>query len=178
MLRRAAIPRAQSFGWFDRFLPCGETVNRLQNNPRREVIIEKGATRKQLWHEMMIAARFGIVGMVSTAVHIMIVWLLLVSTASPPRVANTFAFLTAFGISFVGNYRWTFGSPGNLRRAIKRFLLISVSAFAVNTLLLAVLLRGEWFSPIVAAIFSAAVVPFITFLTSRFWGFQSREEGA
>lgn len=151
-------------------------MNRSLNNPRREGAIEKGFTRKQLWHEMMIAARFGVVGMVSTAVHIMIVWLLLVSTAFPPLVANTFAFLTAFGISFVGNYRWTFGSPGNMGRAIKRFLLISVSAFVMNTLLLAVLLSGEWFSPVIAAIFSAAVVPLITFVASRFWGFVSNKE--
>lgn len=153
-------------------------MNRSQNNPRGEELIEKSFMRKRLWHEMVIAARFGLVGMVSTTVHILVVWLLLVSTVFSPIVANTIAFLTAFGVSFVGNYRWTFGSPGNVGRAIKRFLLISVSAFVMNTLLLAVLLGGEWFSPIVAAIFSAAVVPFITFVTSRFWGFQSREEVA
>ena len=39
-------------------------MNRSLNNPRREGAIEKGFTRKQLWHEMMIAARFGVVGMV------------------------------------------------------------------------------------------------------------------
>ena len=153
-------------------------MNRSQNNPRGEEVIEKSFMRKRLWHEMVIVARFGLVGMVSTTVHILVVWLLLVSTVFSPIVANTIAFLTAFGVSFVGNYRWTFGSPGNVGRAIKRFLLISVSAFLMNTLLLAILLRGEWFSPIVAAIFSAAVVPFITFVTSRFWGFQSREEVA
>ena len=153
-------------------------MNRSQNNPRGEEVIEKSFMRKRLWHEMVIVARFGLVGMVSTTVHILVVWLLLVSTVFSPIVANTIAFLTAFGVSFVGNYRWTFGSPGNVGRAIKRFLLISVSAFLMNTLLLAILLRGEWFSPIVAAIFSAAVVPFIAFVTSRFWGFQSREEVA
>ena len=153
-------------------------MNRSQHNPRGEEVIEKSFMRKRLWREMVIAARFGLVGMVSTTIHILVVWLLLVSTVFSPIVANTFAFLTAFGVSFVGNYRWTFGSPGNVGRAIKRFLLISVSAFLMNTLLLAILLRGEWFSPIVAAIFSAAVVPFMTFVTSRFWGFQSQEEVA
>lgn len=153
-------------------------MNRSQNNPRGEEVIEKSFMRKRLRREMVIAARFGLVGMVSTTIHILVVWLLLVSTVFSPIVANTLAFLTAFGVSFVGNYRWTFGSPGNVGRAIKRFLLISVSAFVMNTLLLAILLRGEWFSPIVAAIFSAAVVPFITFVTSRFWGFQSQEEVA
>lgn len=151
-------------------------MTRSLNNPTREGVFEKSFTRKQLWHEMIVAARFGIVGMVATAVHIMIVWLLLAFMAFSPLVANTFAFLTAFGISFFGHYRWTFGSPGNTGRAIKRFLLISVSAFVVNTLLLAFLVRGEWFSPTIAAIFSAAVVPLITFVTSRFWGFQSKKD--
>ena len=71
-------------------------MNRSQNKPRGEELIEKSFMRKRLWHEMVIAARFGLVGMVSTTVHILVVWLLLVSTVFSPIVANTIAFLTAF----------------------------------------------------------------------------------
>lgn len=130
------------------------------------------AVRKRLWRETLIAARFGLVGMAATVVHILVVSLLLAETVTPPLVANTLAFLTAFSISFTGNYLWTFRSPGAPSRAMRRFLVISVSAFAVNTFILAAILRTGWLPPFYAAIVSAAVVPLITFLASRLWGFQ------
>ncbi len=151
-------------------------MRRSLDEPTRGVVLDKGGARARLWHELFVAVRFGMVGITATAVHILIVWLLLSETALPPLVANMFAFLTAFGISFTGNYLWTFGAPGNPGKAMRRFLLISASAFAVNTLLLASLLRGGWFSPTVAAIVSVAVVPAITFLASRLWVFKGQGE--
>jgi putative flippase GtrA len=53
-----------------------------------------------------------------------------------------------------------------------RFLTISVSAFFLNSLLLSALLETGWLDPALAAIGSAAVIPVITFLASRFWGFN------
>lgn len=76
------------------------------------------------FREIITAARFGLVGLLSTAVHIAIVWLLLALASVGPILANTLAFLTAFCISFTGNYLWTFRSPGNPRRAAFRFLLL------------------------------------------------------
>jgi putative flippase GtrA len=131
-----------------------------------------GARRGWLCRELVIAIRFGMVGITATGVHILIVWLLLSQTSLPTLVANMFAFLTAFGISFTGNYLWTFRSPGCPGKAMRRFLVISGSAFAVNTLLLSSLLRSGWLSSTEAATVSAAVIPVITFLASRFWGFK------
>jgi putative flippase GtrA len=153
-------------------------VRRSLDEPIRGLVLDKVGTRARLWHELVVVARFGMVGITATAVHILMVWLLLSKTALPPLIANMFAFLTAFGISFAGNYLWTFGSPGNPGKAMRRFVLISASAFAVNTLLLASLLRGGWLSPTVAAIVSAAVVPTITFLASRLWGFKGHKEAS
>jgi len=151
-------------------------VRRSLDEPIRGLVLDKVGTRARLWHELVVVARFGMVGITATAVHILMVWLLLSETALPPLIANMFAFLTAFGISFAGNYLWTFGSPGNPGKAMRRFVLISASAFAVNTLLLASLLRGGWLSPTVAAIVSAAVVPAITFVASRLWGFKYQKD--
>lgn len=124
------------------------------------------------WREIFTAARFGLVGLLSTGVHIAIVWLLLTLASVDPMLANTLAFMTAFCISFTGNYLWTFRSPGSPRRAIFRFFVIAVSAFVVNTLVLAFLVHKGWFSPVVSAVLSASVVPVISFLASRLWGFK------
>lgn len=122
--------------------------------------------------EIYLAARFGFVGIVATAIHVTAVWLLLKLTGLTPVSANTFAFLMAFGFSFVGHYVWTFGSPGSPRRAIFRFFSIAVCAFAANTLLLAFLVQASWFSPVICAIVSASVVPVMSYAASRFWGFK------
>lgn len=132
------------------------------------------ALTKNYWHELVIAVRFGLVGLIATIFHIVVVSFLLVQLKFPPQVANTFAFLTAFGISFVGNYIWTFKCPGNPVRAMRRFLLISGSAFVLNSLFLATMLNAGWFTPLFSTIFAAAIIPVFTYSGSRLWGFRSK----
>jgi putative flippase GtrA len=138
----------------------------------RVAVATKRFSTLDFWRELLIASRFGLVGIVATAVHIAVVWLLLRETGIAPIFANTLAFLMAFGISFAGNYLWTFRSPGNPRRAMFRFFVIAFTAFAANTLVLSFLLHKGWFLPDVSAIFSASAVPVISFLASRLWGFK------
>jgi hypothetical protein len=75
---------------------------------------------------------------------------LIETTNAPVLLANLIAFLTAFGIS-----QFTGQSKGG------RFFLVSSSAFAANTLLLAFLTRAEWLQPAVAAVLAAAVIPYL-----------------
>lgn len=122
--------------------------------------------------ETFIILRFGLVGIMSTAIHITVVWLLLTRSNIAPVLANALAFLTAFGFSFSGNYLWTFRSLGNLQRAIFRFFVIAISAFVANSLLLVFLIHRGWFSPVVSAVFSSSITPVLSFLASRFWAFK------
>jgi putative flippase GtrA len=122
--------------------------------------------------ELLLAARFLLVGILATTIHIASVWILLSDTALPALMANTIAFVCSFGFSFLGNYFWTFGSPGSPGRAMRRFLTIAITAFFINTVLLGTILEFDWFNPILAAIGSAAIIPIITFFASRLWGFN------
>ncbi|WP_221066617.1 DUF6311 domain-containing protein [Methylomagnum ishizawai] len=137
-----------------------------------------GIETARFWREFIIAGRFGMVGATATAVHITVVWLLVGTGWFPVLAANLVAFLTAFGISFTGNYCWTFSRPGCPRRALARFFLISGSAFTANTVVLAALLRTGWLAPQVAAVASAALIPVITFLASRLWVFRASMAGS
>lgn len=132
-------------------------------------------SKVNLWHELFVAARFSCVGAVATAVHITVVWALLILCSITPILANSYAFLIAFGVSFLGNYIWTFRSPGSPHRVIVRFFLIAVTAFATNTLILAFLVNKGWFSPFFSAALSASIVPVISFAVSRFWCFKVRK---
>jgi putative flippase GtrA len=124
-----------------------------------------------LWREIFLAVRFGLVGVIATGVHIGVVWILLSCTTLHTLIANAIAYLTAFGFSFSGHYVWTFRASGTLFRAMRRFLGISGSAFVLNTLVLAAILRGGWVSPFISTILAIFIIPVITFLASRFWGF-------
>lgn len=126
--------------------------------------------------ELMLAGRFCFVGLLSTTVHILVVWILLRAREFPPLAANTIAFLLAFGVSFVGHYFWTFRSPGKPSQAALRFFLISACAFAVNTIFLESLLYLNLFAAAVSAVLSAAVVPIITYSASRLWGFLNSKK--
>lgn len=122
--------------------------------------------------ELLIAVRFGVIGIAATVLHIGMVWVLVGSTQLPALLANLIAFLCAFVLSFTGNYIWTFSTPGSPGKAMRRFFLISLGAFLVNSTLLAAILTSGWLSPRLAAVASASVVPGITFLASRLWGFR------
>lgn len=147
------------------------------NDVVRNALEAQRAPNVNFFREIITVIRFGLVGLLSTAVHIAIVWLLLKLTSVGPMLANMFAFLTTFCISFTGNYLWTFRTPGRPRRAIFRFFVIAVSAFLVNTLVLAFLVHKGWFSPVVSVVLSAALVPVISFFASRLWCFE-RDKGS
>ncbi|PAT43532.1 GtrA family protein [Vandammella animalimorsus] len=132
----------------------------------------------KIWSELLLATRFGTVGALATFVHLLIVWLLLKQTSTPLIIANTLAFLAAFVFSFIGNYIWTFRSPGKARRAMLRFFLIAASAFFINTLVLHALAQSGRFSALSAAMTSASLVPLISFLASKLWGFKTHEKAA
>jgi putative flippase GtrA len=132
---------------------------------------------QQIGQELLTIARFGIVGVIATGVHILVVWILLSKTALSPLIANTLAFMTAFGFSFSGHYFWTFQNPGDLGRAVRRFLFISVIGFVVNTVVLTAMLHAGWLSPFVSVVFSLVVVPIVTFVSSRLRGFSPHRLG-
>ncbi len=129
-------------------------------------------TRNKALSEVIMAARFGVVGVVATIVHVIIVSILLWQTSWHILLTNTIAFFIAFWISFAGNYIWTFHSSGSPKAAMARFLLISISAFLVNTIILKTILDAGLLPPISATILSAIAIPVITFTASRFWAFQ------
>ena len=136
------------------------------------MIEQPDSATKRLKREAIAGARFGFVGLIATTTHVAIVWLALTSTNMTALSANTLAFLIAFGVSYLGNYLWTFSSPGKPRRALLRLFMIAVFALAINSTTLGFFIHKKWFEPLTAATISAAVIPLITFLCSRLWVFE------
>ena len=128
--------------------------------------------RHRAWREVLYAARFALVGAAATLLHLTAAWVLIECWDAPPLTANALAFLAAFGVSFSGNYYWTFGRPGSRMAAMQRFFLVSSSAFAFNSIALTALLMTDWLPASSAAVLAALVIPVATFLASRLWAFR------
>ena len=128
--------------------------------------------RRKILTELLLTVRFGLVGILTTAIHITVLWMLLSKSLLPIFIANIVAFSFAFGPSFIGHYFWTFRASGFVRRAMLRFLTISMFAFLLNNIFLSYLLNLAWFSPITTAIASSIVIPIVTFFAIRLWAFD------
>lgn len=127
---------------------------------------------KTLASELLIASRFTLIGLAATGIHIGIVWMLIGLYEMQPLLANLFAFLTAFSVSFIGQYHWTFRSNRAWKSALVRFFLIAATAFLANNLLLGSLLELEIFSASIAATLAALAIPAISYFAGRFWAFN------
>lgn len=122
--------------------------------------------------ELLVASRFGLVGLAATAVHLAIVTVL-IRAGLAPLLANLLAFLCAFGVSFCGHYFWTFRSSVGIGRAVARFFFIAVAGFLINSALLALLLRWTTLESTTCALIAVLIVPVLSFLASRLWGFKA-----
>lgn len=131
-----------------------------------------GSRMAETFREVITASKFAMVGLAATGIHVLMVWLLMDIFSLPPFFANTTAFLTAFGFSYMGHYHWSFKTQPRQGNSFKRFMLIAGSAFLLNTVLLAYMLEKAYFSEMVSVMVSIFIIPLYTFTGSRFWAFK------
>jgi putative flippase GtrA len=131
-------------------------------------------TKESSLIELLTIGRFAIIGVLATIVHIAIVWVLIAHAGLFPIVANLLAFLVAFILSFSGHYYWTFYSRSDRMQALRRFFVISGSAFVLNNIVLTGLLSIEIITTVMAAIYAAFLIPAFTFILSRLWVFNNK----
>ncbi|MEI7910745.1 MAG: GtrA family protein [Verrucomicrobiota bacterium] len=114
--------------------------------------------------------RFGCVGAVAAAVHLGVVWLLVVLLDMAPLLANVAGFGLAFQVTYFGHSQWTFNT---IKRSgdYRRMLMVSVSAFALNEALYAVLLQTTTLDYRIALGLVLVAVAGLTFVGSRVWVF-------
>lgn len=116
--------------------------------------------------------RFGMVGGLATLVH-MLIGATLVDSGWPALAANPLSFLIAFLVSFMGHYGFSFSDQEkDVHTSLKRFAFVACAGFAVNQMLLAVLILTAALPGIAALILSTSAAAIITFVASRNWAFR------
>ena len=74
-------------------------------------------------------ARFSMVGLLATGIHVAVAWLAYRGLAFAPAAANAAGFVSAFMASYFGHHHWSFRRQGNHDIHLRRFLVVSLVAF-------------------------------------------------
>jgi len=118
--------------------------------------------------------RFGVVGCTAALVNMLVVILLVETIDLAPLLANIFAFLIAFNVSYFGHAYWTFANiHAYHKKSIPKFFLVASTSFILNEGLFFIFLSIFKFYYILALLCVLIIVPLFTFIMSKFWAFHS-----
>ena len=118
--------------------------------------------------------KFAMVGAIAAAVHFSVVLLLVETLDLKPLLANIFAFLTAFCVSFSGQKLFTFADrQKSLRDSLGPYFLISLISFGCNELLFSIALYLFHVPYQLALLMVLLIVAIGTYLGSKYWAFSS-----
>lgn len=129
-------------------------------------------------HEIRRAVRFGLVGVVNTAIDFTIFYLLHYIFSVGYLLANLVAFLTASINSYLLNRRWTFKSTAvDVHREFLQYTIVLAIGFALNEGTLYLLVSRFGWAPIVAKVGATVLSLSWNFTANRFWTFKSSVHG-
>lgn len=115
--------------------------------------------------------RFGIVGLLNTAVGLAAIYAVLLIFRTGPAVANAVGYTIGLALSFMLNRLWTFGSRHRAAALLPRYLLVVLIAYLLN---LATVLTLVWLieaNPYTAQLPGMAVYTLAMFGGSRWFVF-------
>jgi putative flippase GtrA len=117
--------------------------------------------------------RFGLVGSLAAVTQLTIVMVLVEFGLLQPLAANILGFMIAFQVSYWGHRHWTFNAT-NVQHSVAapRLFLIASSGFIANELFYYIMMTTFHFPYIPALLVVLTILPFITFVTSKFWVFR------
>lgn len=116
--------------------------------------------------------RYGVVGLVSTGIHVMVASLFIRFISPSLLLSNLIGFFVAYHFSYYFQSKWVFKSHISLVKSL-RYLVVQLSS-----LLMAVLFShmvGD-FSLYLKVVFTAVMLPLLTFIVHRAWTFADQKE--
>ena len=120
--------------------------------------------------ERVRLARFGLSGLGSTTLHVLVASALYALLDATQVFANAVAFVCATAFSYLANTLWSFSSTVRTRNAL-RFLVVTLAGF-VETLLLARAAEMLDVSRAMSIVAIALLIPPTTFVLHRLWTYR------
>ena len=116
--------------------------------------------------------RFVIVG-IATNLTLYVCYLLLTVVSLKPHAAMTITYGAGMAISFLLNRSWTFNDLGEKGSALSRYVLVYVSGYVFNYLMLSALVDTLGFPHQVAQACLIVFLAIAFFLAQKFWVFAA-----
>lgn len=117
--------------------------------------------------------KFAVVGVLNTAVHVIATVLLVEAMQVHPVPASVVGFVLAVTVSFFLNTYWTFRRSDNLQRRFLRFVLVSVSGMALNTMIMYGAVDVYQRHYLLGLAMVLLVVPAYNFALNYLWSFRA-----
>ena len=120
--------------------------------------------------------RFASIGFLSTVTHGVVLNVLVLGAGVHPTLANVGAFLTAFTVSYLGHYYFSFRSKNTHVETASKYFVAALVGLAINTLIFAVIVN--WMNLHYMIAFAAVIVllPPIMFLISKKFVFTTKSD--
>ena len=124
-------------------------------------------------HLLQSFARFGAIGLLATVVHGLILNLLVLSAGIHPTTANAGAFLSAFAVSYLGHYYFSFRSSEDHLAAAPKYLVVALIGLALNTLIFALVVNLMQLHFMIAFAAVITILPPVIFVISKAFVFTA-----
>lgn len=132
--------------------------------------------------ELFEAARFGVVGVIATIVHLGGFAALVEFLAVRPVWANVIGFAAAMVVGFCGHHWWTFREQHAPRRDVagagSRYAVITLTGFGVSSAIVYLVTEVASAPYEYAIALILAIVPGSQFLMSKFWAFRAASDSS
>lgn len=110
------------------------------------------------------------IGGTAAFIHILVVLNLVTYLNLQPLLANIFAFLVAFNVSYLGHKYLTFSNLQNQKQlSLPHFFLVAASGGILNELLYFLLLHYTHLNYLISLILVLGSVAVYSYFLSRFW---------
>lgn len=115
--------------------------------------------------------RYLVSGGLAAATHFAVLVALVEWAAMNPTLATTFGFEAAIFVNYPLQYFWTFSATGQHRVVFTRYVIVTVAAFGLNTVLFWSLLTqiGVWYP--LAQVIATGVVVIVNYTVNRHFTF-------
>lgn len=116
--------------------------------------------------------RYGVVGLINTAVHFLTTIALVEIGDFNPVPASVAGFLLAVLVSFLLNSRWTFGQTDRMLERLLKFSAVSIFGMCLNTGVMYLAVETLNMHYLVGLLLVVFIVPPSNFLLNYFWSFR------
>ncbi|MEO1920161.1 MAG: GtrA family protein [Paracoccaceae bacterium] len=117
---------------------------------------------------------FGFVGVAASILHFITAVVTMRVFGAPILLANLIGFIVAFGLSYVGHYKWTFQSSENHKVSVPKFAITAVTGYLINNVVLIILISLTGVEHSVFILIAIAVSAAVVYLISSRWIFGGR----